>query len=88
MLSPYFVKLYMLGTAKCERSIHDCTSTFHVALLSSLTESLKHLDSFPGLGRSLGGGRGNPFWYSCLENPMDREAWQATVYGVSRVGHN
>ena len=53
MLSPYFVKLYMLGTAKCERSIHDCTSTFHVALLSSLTESLKHLDSFPGLGRSL-----------------------------------
>ena len=84
MLSPYFVKLYMLGTAKCERSIHDCTSTFHVALLSSLTESLKHLDSFPGLGRSPGGGRGNPFWYSCLENPMDREAWQATVYGVKR----
>lgn len=40
LLSPYFVKLYMLGTAKCERSIHDCTPTFHVALLSSLTESL------------------------------------------------
>ena len=31
----------------------------------------------PGLGRSLGGGHGNPFQYSCLENPMDRGAWQA-----------
>ena len=33
-------------------------------------------------------GNGNPLQYSCLENPMDREAWQATVHGVARVGHN
>ena len=33
--------------------------------------------SIPGLGRSPGGGKGNPLQYSCLENPMDREAWQA-----------
>ena len=33
-------------------------------------------------------GNGNPFQYSCLENPMDRGAWQATVYRVARVGHN
>ena len=33
----------------------------------------------PGLGRSPGGGKGNRFQYSCLENPMDREAWQDTV---------
>ena len=33
-----------------------------------------------GLGRSLGGGHGNPLQYSCLENPMDRQAWQATVH--------
>ena len=31
---------------------------------------------------------GNPLQYSCLENPMDREAWWATVYGVARVGHD
>ena len=37
----------------------------------------------PGLGRSPGGGHGNPLQYSCLENPMDREAWRATVHGVS-----
>ena len=33
------------------------------------------LDSIPGLGRSPGEGNGNPLQYSCLENPMDREAW-------------
>ena len=31
---------------------------------------------------------GNPLQHSCLENPMDRGAWQATVHGVTRVGHN
>ena len=35
------------------------------------------LGSIPGLGRYPGGGRGNPLEYSCLENPMDREAWWA-----------
>ena len=38
----------------------------------------------PGLGRSTGGGHGKPFWYSCLGNPMDTEAWWATVHGVSK----
>ena len=38
----------------------------------------------PGSGRSLGGGRGNPLQYSCLENPTDRGAWWATVHGVSK----
>ena len=37
----------------------------------------------PGLGRSPGGGHGNPLQYSCLENPMDRGAWWATVPGVT-----
>ena len=37
----------------------------------------------PGLGRSPVGGNGNTL-YSCLENPMDREAWWATVYGVTK----
>ena len=39
--------------------------------------------SIPGLGRSPGGGHGNPLQYSGLENPMDRRAWQATVHGVA-----
>ena len=38
----------------------------------------------PGLGRSLGGGNDHPFQYSCLENPMDRGAWWATVHGVAK----
>ena len=42
----------------------------------------------PGWGRSPGEGNGNPLQYSCLENPMDREALQATVHGVARVGHD
>ena len=37
----------------------------------------------PGLGRSSGGGDGNPLQYSCLENPMDRGAWWATVHNVT-----
>ena len=44
------------------------------------------LGLIPGLGRSPGEGNGNPLQYSCLENPMDKEAWQATVHGVARVG--
>ena len=39
---------------------------------------------FLGLGRSPGGGHGNPFQYSCLENPIDRGAWQAIVHGVAK----
>ena len=38
----------------------------------------------PGLGRSLGEGNGNPLHYSCLENPMDRGAWLATVPEVAK----
>ena len=40
--------------------------------------------SVSGSGRSPGGGLGNPFQYSCLENPMDRGAWQATVLRVAK----
>ena len=39
----------------------------------------------PGSGRSSGEGNGNPFQYPCLENPMDREAWWATVHGVCKA---
>ena len=42
------------------------------------------LGSIPGLRRSPGGGHGNPLQYSCLENPMDRAAWWATVHAVTK----
>ena len=45
---------------------------------------IRDVGLIPGLGRSPGGGHGNPLQYSCLENPMDREAWQATVLGVTK----
>ena len=47
-----------------------------------------NLGSIPGSGRSPGEGNGNPLQYSCLENPMDRGAWLATVMGLQRVEHN
>ena len=40
--------------------------------------------SIPGSGRSPGGENGNPFQYSCLENPMDRGAWRTIVHGVAK----
>ena len=42
------------------------------------------MGSILGLGRSLGGGHGNPLQYSCLENPMDGGAWQAEVHGITQ----
>ena len=44
--------------------------------------------SIPGLGRSPGEGNDNPLQYYCLENPMDRGAWQATVHGVPKSRHD
>ena len=41
----------------------------------------ENADSVPGLGRSLGEGNGNPLQYSCLEDPIDRGAWQITAHG-------
>ena len=42
------------------------------------------MSSIPGSGRSPGGGNGHPLQYSCLENPMGKGAWQATVHGVTK----
>ena len=45
---------------------------------------LRDAGLIPGSGRSPGGGHGNPLQYSCMENPMDRGAWRATVHGVTK----
>ena len=48
----------------------------------------KDTDLIPGLGKSPGGGHSNSLQYSCLENPMDRGAWQLQSMGSQRVGHD
>ena len=48
--------------------------------------NVRDVGSIPGLGRCPGGGHGNPLQYSCLENPMDRGAWRATVHRVTKSG--
>ena len=45
---------------------------------------VRDVGSIPGSGRSLGGGHGDPLQYSCLESPMDRGAWRATVHRVEK----
>ena len=59
-----------------------------VAQLVKNLPTIRDLGSVPWPGRSPGEGNGNPLQYSCLENPMDRGAWQAIVQGVARVGHD
>ena len=44
---------------------------------------VRDMGSIPGLGRSPGVGNGYPLQYSCLENPMNRGAWRATIHGVT-----
>ena len=53
--------------------------------VKNLTANTRDVGLIPGSGISPGEGNGNPLWYSCLGNPMDRGAWGATVHGVARV---
>ena len=46
--------------------------------------NIRDVCSIPGLGRSPGGGHGNPLQYSCLEDPIDRGAWWATAHGITK----
>ena len=46
--------------------------------------NIRNVCWIPGLGRSPGGGHGNPLQYSCLENPLHRGAWWATFHAVSK----
>ena len=55
-----------------------------VKSLPAKAGDLRDTGLIPGLGKSPGGGNGNPFQHSCLENPRDRGAWWAAVYGVAQ----
>ena len=52
--------------------------------LKTPTTDVGDVGLIPGLGRAPGEGNGYPLRYSCLENPTDRGAWQATVHGVTK----
>ena len=52
--------------------------------LPANTGGIRDVGLIPGLGSSLIGGHGYPLQYFCLENPMDRGAWQAAVHGVAK----
>ena len=55
-------------------------------MVKNLPGNTGDLVLIPGSGRSPEEGHGNPLQYSCLENLIDREAWQATVHGVTELG--
>ena len=52
-------------------------------MVKSLPANAEDTGLFPGSGRNPGIGNGNPLQYSCLENPMDIEAWRVTVHGIT-----
>ena len=54
------------------------------SVVKNLSANVGDMGLIPGSGRSPGGGNGNPLQYSCLGNPMDRGAWQATVHGIAK----
>ena len=71
-------------------SLLSCKRFVKIILNSLVAQMVKSLPAMqetrliPGSGRPSGEGNGNPFCYSCLENPMDGGAWRATVYGVAK----
>ena len=58
------------------------------SLVKNLPVNAGDVGLIPGSGRCPEVGNGNPLWYSCLGNPLDRGAWWATVHGHKRVEHN
>ena len=68
--------------------ISICIQIYRYIFKEESTCNAGDMDSIPDSGRSLGEGHGNPLQYSCLENPMDRGAWQLWSTVLQRVGHN
>ena len=53
-------------------------------MIKNLPANAADIGSIPGLGRSPGGGNGNPLQYSCLENSMEKGTWWAIVHGITK----
>ena len=72
---------------QCQRMLklpHNCIHLTRGSEVKVSASIAGDLGSIPGSGRPPGEGNGNPLQYSCLENPMDRDAWWATVHGVTK----
>ena len=67
-----------------DRKIHVLVGFPSGSVVKNLPANARDVGLISGLGRSPGEGNGNPLQYSCLENPMDRGAWRATVHGVAK----
>ena len=67
-----------------KRGSKKCLTSLMARMVKRLAYNVGDLGSIPGLGRSSGEGNGTPLQYSCLENPMDRGAWWATVHGFTK----
>ena len=80
MRLPNLRQALVLSSLNCSHSIYYTTLSSVVKNLPAYTGDTS---SILGLGRSPGGGNGHPLLYSCLENPMDRGIWWATVRGVA-----
>ena len=69
-----------------EESRHKCRASQVALVVNNLAANAGDVGSIPGVGRSPGEGHGNTLQYPCLENPMDRGSWRATVWAtVHRV---
>ena len=84
------LQLCVLGrkTKEVKFCFYHITSKVHGfpggSVVKNLPANAGDTGLIPGLARSPGGGNGNAFQYSCLENSMDRGAWRATVHGVAK----
>ena len=79
-----FVSIQPVCVFWLEHLIHFHSRASLVAQVKASSCNAGDLGLIPGLGRCTGEGNGNPLQYSCLENPMDREAWWATVHGAAK----
>ena len=73
----------------CKETEDQFTYRYYTrAVVKNPPANAENASSIPGSGRSLGGGNGSPVQYSCLENPMDRRTWRATVHEVTNIWHD
>ena len=80
VLSAKFFSVYYLSK---KASFLFVWRYFYSEISSSQFRNAGDMGLNPGLGRSPGGGHGKPLQFSCLDNPMDRGAWWATVHGAA-----
>ena len=83
-----FLTVWMNESNSIKIHLNKYSSIYYGASQAYLPANAGDVGLMPGLGRSLGGRNGNPFQYSCLENSMDRGAWQAQSTVSQRVGHD